>query len=67
MASLIDAVKNEELDIKNAMEAQNSGGSQVLESLNEINHLISSIKEASAALLTSGQMVVEDINSLKTM
>jgi iron only hydrogenase large subunit-like protein len=67
MASLIDAVKNEELDIKNAMEVQDSGGSQVLESLNGINGLISSIKEASAALLVSGQAVIEDINSLKAI
>jgi iron only hydrogenase large subunit-like protein/predicted nucleic acid-binding Zn-ribbon protein len=67
MASLIDAVKDEELHIRNAMDAQNSGGSQVLESLNEINGLISSVKEAAAALLASGQSVIEDINSLKTM
>jgi iron only hydrogenase large subunit-like protein len=67
MASLIDTVKNEELHIKNAMEAQNLGGSQVLESLNGINSLISSIKEASAALLLSGQAVIDDINSLKAI
>jgi hypothetical protein len=67
MAALINAVKTEEMDIKNAVEAQNAGGSQVLESLNEINGLISSIKEASTALLASGQAVVDDINSLKTM
>ncbi|MDR1900348.1 MAG: methyl-accepting chemotaxis protein, partial [Treponema sp.] len=67
MVSLINTVKNEELHIKDAMEAQDEGGNQVLESLNGINSLISSIREASAALLLSGQAVVEDINSLKTM
>jgi iron only hydrogenase large subunit-like protein len=67
MAALIDTVKDEELHIKTAMDAQNEGGSQVLESLNEINSLIASVKEASTALLASGQMVIEDINSLKTM
>jgi methyl-accepting chemotaxis protein len=67
MASLINAVKNEEIHIKDAMDAQNSGGSQVLESLNEINSLISSIREAAAALLASGQTVIEDINSLKAV
>jgi hypothetical protein len=67
MASLIDRVKNEEIHIKTAMEAQDSGGNQVLVSLNEINGLISSIKEAAAALLLSGQTVIEDINSLKAM
>jgi methyl-accepting chemotaxis protein len=67
MASLINAVKDEEFHIKTAMDAQNAGGSQVLESLNEINNLIASVKEASTALLASGQTVIEDINSLKTM
>jgi iron only hydrogenase large subunit-like protein/ArsR family metal-binding transcriptional regulator len=67
MASLIDAVKDEELKIKNAMEIQDSGGNQVLVSLNEINSLISSVKEASSGLLLSGQAVIKDINSLKAM
>jgi iron only hydrogenase large subunit-like protein len=67
MASLIDAVKNEELRIKEAMDAQNSGGSQVLASLSQINALIAQIKDSSAALLASGEAVVEDISSLKAM
>jgi iron only hydrogenase large subunit-like protein len=67
MASLIDAVKNEELRIKEAMDAQNSSGSQVLSSLNEINTLILKIKDASAGLLVSGEAVVEDISSLKAI
>jgi hypothetical protein len=67
MAALINTVKNEEIHIKSAIETQDSGGSQVLESLNGINGLISSIKEASAALLASGQTVIEDINSLKAL
>jgi hypothetical protein len=67
MVSLINAVKDEEIHIKNAMEAQNSGGSHVLESLNEINRLISSIRESATVLLTSGKAVIADINSLKTL
>jgi hypothetical protein len=67
MASLIDAVKNEELRIKEAMDVQNSSGSQVLGSLNEINTLILKIKDASAGLLVSGEAVVEDISSLKAI
>ncbi|MDR3167237.1 MAG: hypothetical protein LBT93_04780, partial [Treponema sp.] len=63
----IDAVKNEELRIKNAMDIHNSGGNQVLESLNEINNLIASIKEAASALLASGQAVIGDIHSLKAL
>jgi methyl-accepting chemotaxis protein len=67
MMSFIDTVKDEEVRIKNAMDVQNSGGNQVLDSLNEINTLISSINEAAAALLISGQAVIEDINSLKAL
>jgi methyl-accepting chemotaxis protein len=67
MASLIDTVKNEELRIKEAMDVQNAGGSQVLDSLSEINSLIAKIRDSSAALLASGNTVVKDITSLKTL
>ncbi|MDR1251014.1 MAG: methyl-accepting chemotaxis protein [Treponema sp.] len=67
MAALIGTVKTEEIRIKEAMDVQNSGGSQVLDSLNEINTLIANIKNASAALLSSGEAVIRDINSLKSM
>jgi methyl-accepting chemotaxis protein len=67
MVSLINTVKDEEIHIKSAMDAQDAGGAQVLESLNEINGLISSIKEAASVLLSSGEAVVADINSLKTL
>jgi methyl-accepting chemotaxis protein len=66
-AALIDAVKNEELRIKEAMDSQNSGGNQVLDSFNEINALIAKIKDASAVLLVSGEDVIQNINSLKTL
>ncbi|MDR3138294.1 MAG: methyl-accepting chemotaxis protein, partial [Treponema sp.] len=67
MVSFIDAVKDEELRIKSAMDVQNAGGNHVLESLNEINTLISSINEAASALLVSGHAVIHDINSLKAL
>jgi iron only hydrogenase large subunit-like protein len=67
MVSLIDTVKNEELRIKESMDVQNAGGSHVLDSLSEINALIAKIKDSSVALLASGNAVIEDINSLKTM
>jgi iron only hydrogenase large subunit-like protein len=66
-AALIDTVKNEELKIKGAMDSQNSGGKQVLDSFNEINALIAKIKDSSAVLLASGEDVIQNINSLKTM
>jgi iron only hydrogenase large subunit-like protein len=67
MAALINTVKTEELRIKETMDAQNSGGSQVLDSLNEINSLIAKIKDSSSALLQSSEAVIQDISSLKNL
>jgi methyl-accepting chemotaxis protein len=67
VVSLIATVKNEELRIKDAMKDQDSGGTQVMESLNRINSLIANIREASTNLLASGETVIKDIASLKTM
>ncbi|MDR1072772.1 MAG: methyl-accepting chemotaxis protein [Treponema sp.] len=67
MASLIDTVKSEELSIQNAMSIHDAGGSQVLEALNEINALIGNIKDTSSALLASGEAVIQDISSLKSL
>jgi hypothetical protein len=65
IVSLVDAVKGEASSIKGAMNAQNSGGSQVIGSLNEVNNLIVKIRDESAALLSSGEAIVRDIQSLK--
>lgn len=67
MAVLIDTVKNEELSIEDAMNNQNLGGTQVLNSLNEINLLIEQIKETSISLLASGESVIQHIGSLKAI
>ncbi|MDR1985386.1 MAG: methyl-accepting chemotaxis protein [Treponema sp.] len=67
MASLIDTVKDEEMSIQDAMNIQNSGGSQVLEALNEINALIGRIEETSRSLLTSGESVIQQISALKML
>jgi methyl-accepting chemotaxis protein len=67
MASLIDRVKDEELSIQNAMNTQNLGGSKVLDALNEINTLIERIEETSRSLLVSGELVIQELGSLKTL
>jgi iron only hydrogenase large subunit-like protein len=67
MADLIGTVKSEELSIQDAMSVQDSGGNQVLEALNEMNVLIEKIKDTSSALLASGEAVIQNISSLKTM
>ncbi|MDR3335408.1 MAG: methyl-accepting chemotaxis protein [Treponema sp.] len=67
MASIIHTVNTEEIGIKNAMEVQSAGGTQVIQSLNEINTLIARVKDASSSLLTSGKAIIADIQSLKAM
>ncbi|MDR1956158.1 MAG: methyl-accepting chemotaxis protein [Treponema sp.] len=67
IVSLAGAVKDEELRIKNAVETQNNGGQQILQALSEVNTLILKIKAESTALLESGKMVLENINSLKNV
>jgi methyl-accepting chemotaxis protein len=67
VAVLINTVRNEELSIQASMDNQNSGGSRVLDSLNEINVLIGRIKETSISLLASGDSVIQYIDSLKAI
>ncbi|MHB9293862.1 hypothetical protein Holit_02981 [Hollandina sp. SP2] len=67
IVSLAGSVKDEELNIRNAVETQNKGGKQIIQSLNEVNTLILKIKAESTALLESGKMVLKNISSLKTI
>jgi iron only hydrogenase large subunit-like protein len=67
IVSLIDAVKEEAASIKNTMNTQSSGGNQVINSLKEINNLIIKIRDESANLRSSGEIIVNDIHSLKTI
>ncbi|MDR2193381.1 MAG: methyl-accepting chemotaxis protein [Treponema sp.] len=67
MVLLIDKVKSEELSIQSTMNVQNSEGSKVLDALNEINALIGRIEETSRSLLVSGELVIQQISSLKTL
>lgn len=67
IVSLAGSVKDEELSIRNAVEAQNNGGQQIIQSLNEVNALILKIKSESTALLESGKAVLDNISSLKTI
>ena len=65
IVSLVDAVNHEEMNIKNAVEVQSDKGLQVIGDLNEVNKLILKIKDESAALLSSGESVLERIQSLR--
>jgi methyl-accepting chemotaxis protein len=65
--SLVGAVKNEAASIKGAIDAQNEGGNQVLQSLDGMKNLITKIKDDSSGLLATGQTIIQDIASLKAM
>jgi predicted nucleic acid-binding Zn-ribbon protein len=65
--SLVSAVKDETASIKDAMDAQSSGGNRVISSLNEINNLIFKIRDESANLKSSGESIIRDIHSLKAI
>jgi iron only hydrogenase large subunit-like protein len=65
IVSLAGAVKDEELRIKNAVETQNNGGQQIMQSLKTVNSLILQIKAEATALLESGTTVLDNISFLK--
>jgi hypothetical protein len=65
--SLVETVKEEAANIKGVLDHQNAGGSQVINTLEQINNLIITVRNDSSMLLKSGQAIIEDINSLKSM
>jgi hypothetical protein len=67
IVSLINMVKDEAASIKDAMDAQSGGGNRVIHSLNEINNLISKIRDESAGLQNSGETIIRDVHSLKAI
>jgi iron only hydrogenase large subunit-like protein len=67
IVELINMVKNEEMRIKGTMEEQTAGSAQVMSSLQEINKLITKVKNESSTLRESGESIIDDIGSLKVM
>lgn len=64
VVDLSDQVKAEGASIKNAVEEQNSGGSQLLEALSQIQRLTDIVNKDSKDLLTSSNMVLTEISNL---
>ncbi|HPX27878.1 MAG TPA: hypothetical protein PLG87_13820, partial [Treponemataceae bacterium] len=56
--------KAEGSSIKNAVEEQNSGGSQLLEALSQIQRLTDIVNKDSKDLLASSNMVLTEITNL---
>jgi methyl-accepting chemotaxis protein len=65
IVNLAGEVKNESDSISSAVEIQDSDGNQVLKSLEEINGLITKVKDESSGLLAANSTIVEQINSLR--
>jgi ArsR family metal-binding transcriptional regulator len=65
IVSLVNAVKVEEENIKNAVETESNNGRAVVAALNEVNSLISRIKDEAATLLASGNAVLDNLRSFK--
>ena len=64
VVDLSDQVKAEGSSIKNAVEEQNSGGSQLLEALSQIQRLTDIVNKDSKDLLASSNMVLTEITNL---
>ncbi|MBP5449499.1 MAG: hypothetical protein J6Y01_05205, partial [Spirochaetales bacterium] len=62
--NLTNQVRQQEAVIKSAMEEQNAGSSQVLQSLQEINSTTDTVKNNSAILLDGGQQIGEKMQIL---
>jgi len=64
VVDLSDQVKAEGTSIKNAVEEQNSGGSQLLEALSQIQRLTDIVNKDSKDLLASSNTVLTEISNL---
>jgi iron only hydrogenase large subunit-like protein len=65
--NLSEAVRNQGLVIKQAADEQSVGGQQVLDALTQVNELTTHVKDQAVALLSSSQVLLEDISSLAKM
>ena len=61
---LTNKVQQQEAVIKNAMDEQNAGSTQVLQSINEIQNSTDIVKENSGILLTGGKEIGEEMGHL---
>ena len=61
---LTNKVQNQESVIKNAMDEQNAGSTQVLQSISEIQSSTDLVKSNSAILLEGGKQIGQEMNNL---
>lgn len=64
MFSLSTQVMDQENVIKNAMEEQDSGGSEILSAIREINDITGNVQEYSGEILTNSNEITREMESL---
>lgn len=65
ISGLVEAVKQEELAIQNAVTEQSVGGKQVLEALQEINILTTRVKDETLSIVESSKELLPTIETLR--
>jgi methyl-accepting chemotaxis protein len=64
VVSLTKTVNDQETTIKQAMEEQRAGGSQVLDAMRQINDVTSQVKDESTHMLSAGREVLAEMDRL---
>jgi len=60
----VQKVRDQELEIRNAMEEQSAGSSQVLQAIQQINEITSEIKNGSNEILLGSKAILEEMHRL---
>ena len=61
---LLDTVQNQELTIKNAMQEQSAGSTELLQAMGQINEVTAQVKEESNEMLFAGTRISDEMRSL---
>jgi methyl-accepting chemotaxis protein len=62
--ALVDQVRNQESEIKGAMDEQTSGSAQILEAMRSINDITSQVKDGSAEMMGASTAIVGEMDHL---
>lgn len=67
VVSLTGQVRDQERDIRRAVEEQSAGGTQVLRALTEMNEITTKVRDDSVRLLADSKEIVSDLERLFTL
>ncbi len=60
----LNMVKNQEMEIKNAMDEQSTGSVQILQALEEINNITTQVQNGSSQMRSGSKEVLNEMNNL---